>query len=194
MKTYKCNKINCSQCDFSPGDFNCRVHADEITIPNKPLPMSKSIVCNEPSCELFSDGLTDDCMKCNSRVWYPENAGDKNAEGTKYDKGKARVGEMIIDFLRPILLVCKVWEFGANKYSKSNWKKVDNGGDRYTNAMTRHLLLEDTEVFDPETKLHHAIHVAWNALARLYFIIKEDSVDEKEREVSGSIHTDRKDI
>ena len=93
--------------------------------------------------------------------------------GTKYDQGKARIGEMIIDFFKPLMLVCKVWEFGVYKYDKSNWKKVENGADRYTNAMVRHLVLEETEIVDQETKIHHAIHVAWNALARLYFIIKE---------------------
>jgi len=90
--------------------------------------------------------------------------------GTKYDNGKPRIGEMITDFCKPLLQVCKVWEFGTNKYSKSNWKKVENGFERYTNAMTRHQLLEETEYFDSETLLPHAVHVAWNALARLFFL------------------------
>lgn len=98
----------------------------------------------------------------------------KKEVGIKHDSGKARIGEMIQDFIKPLFEVCKVWEFGANKYNKSNWKKVDNAKDRYTNALVRHLLLEDIEVYDQETKLHHALHVAWNALARLYFIIQEE--------------------
>ena len=94
-------------------------------------------------------------------------------EGTKFDDGKPRLGEMIQDFRKPLLEVCKVWEFGAKKYKKSNWKKVENGEDRYTNALARHFAAEMEEGIDTETKLHHAIHVAWNALARLYFIIKD---------------------
>lgn len=82
---------------------------------------------------------------------------------------------MIKDFSKPLLLVSKVWEFGANKYAKSNWKLVENAENRYTNAMLRHLAAEDTEKIDPETKLHYAIHVAWNALARLYFIVREEN-------------------
>ena len=94
-------------------------------------------------------------------------------EGTKFDAGKPRLGEMIQDFRKPLLEVCKVWEFGADKYAKSNWKKVENGEDRYTNALARHFAAEMDEGIDAETKLHHAIHVAWNGLARLYFIIKD---------------------
>ena len=98
--------------------------------------------------------------------------------GLKYDTGKSRIGEMIKDFEFPLLEVCKVWEFGANKYAKSNWKLVSNAEERYTNAMIRHLLAEETEVTDPETKLHHAIHVAWNALTRLQFILSKETTDE----------------
>ena len=95
-------------------------------------------------------------------------------EGTKYDSGKPRIAEMVGDFKEPLLAICKVWEFGADKYEKSNWKKVDNAIDRYTNAMMRHLLEEVDSPIDSESGLHHAIHVAWNAIARLYFILQEE--------------------
>jgi hypothetical protein len=94
-------------------------------------------------------------------------------EGIKYDSNKPRLAEMIIDFKEPLLQLCKVWEFGANKYEKSNWKLVENGRDRYTNAMLRHLVQEEDFLFDDESKLLHASHIAFNALARLYFIIQE---------------------
>lgn len=94
------------------------------------------------------------------------------SEGIKYDSNKPRLAEMIIDFKEPLLQLCKVWEFGANKYEKSNWKLVENGKDRYTNAMLRHLVQEEDFLFDDESKLLHASHIAFNALARLYFIIE----------------------
>lgn len=99
-------------------------------------------------------------------------------KGVKHDTGKPRIGEMIMDFAKPLLLICQVWEFGAKKYNKSNWKKVENGWDRYTNAMTRHQLLEETEYYDNETGIPHAVHVAWNAVARLFFLPVE--IEEKE--------------
>jgi hypothetical protein len=100
-------------------------------------------------------------------------------EGTKYDNGKLRLAEMIIDFRVAMEELCKVWEFGANKYEKSNWKKLANPIDRYTNAMLRHLLAEETNLVDDESNLLHAAHIAFNALARLHFIVRNKGVDTK---------------
>ena len=94
-------------------------------------------------------------------------------EGTKYDDGKPRVGEMVQDFGPAMLELSKVWAFGADKYDKSNWKHVKNGETRYTNALLRHLIAEDSQILDSESNLRHAAHVAWNALARLWFILKK---------------------
>lgn len=95
-------------------------------------------------------------------------------DGTKYDQGKPRLAEMIKDFAIPMKELCRVWEFGANKYSKSNWKKVDDGYTRYTNALVRHLLQEEECAVDEETHILHAAHIAFNSLARLYFLLIED--------------------
>ena len=94
-------------------------------------------------------------------------------KGTKFDNGKLRLAEMIIDFKEPLQGLCKVWEFGAKKYGKSNWKEVENGKDRYTNALLRHLVAEEDKLTDDETELLHSAHIAFNALARMYFILKE---------------------
>lgn len=99
-------------------------------------------------------------------------------EGTKYDGGKPRIGEMLQDFALPLLEVTKAWEYGASKYEKRNWRKVENGKDRYTNALLRHLLAEEERLVDDESLLLHATHVAWNALARLWFILQEPKTSE----------------
>lgn len=106
-------------------------------------------------------------------------------EGTKYDNGKLRLAEMIIDFKIPMEELCKVWEFGANKYEKSNWKKLQNPVDRYTNALLRHLLAEEINPIDDESKLLHAAHIAFNALARLYFIAKSSYVSANTNEIDA---------
>ena len=95
-----------------------------------------------------------------------------NNKGLKYDTGKPRLFEMLEDFKEAFIEVSKVWEFGANKYEKHNWAYVDNAEDRYSNALLRHMLEGDTR--DYESGLLHASHVAWNALARLYFIIQKE--------------------
>lgn len=99
------------------------------------------------------------------------------SKGIKYDNGKPRIGEMIEDFGPELLEVCKVWEFGANKYGKSNWKEVENGFERYTNAMQRHYLKEKEQIVDDETDILHATHLAWNALARLHFVLEREKAN-----------------
>ena len=98
-------------------------------------------------------------------------------EGIKHDTNKPRLGEMFLDFNTAMEAVAKVWEFGVKKYGKGNWKFVVNARNRYTNALLRHLAAEAESEWDDETHLLHASHVAWNALARLFFII--NSIDEK---------------
>lgn len=98
--------------------------------------------------------------------------------GIKLDEGKPRVGEMIQDFSIPLEYVAKIWAFGADKYSKGNWKCVENGFNRYSNAMVRHLMKEsDGPGVDSESELLHAGHVAWNALARLHFLLQAQEVN-----------------
>lgn len=110
-------------------------------------------------------------------------------EGIKYDSGKLRLAEMMQDFREPLSAVCRVWEFGADKYEKSNWKYVDNAIDRYTNAMLRHLMEEEAKPFDDESEILHAAHVAWNALARLYFIMHEKGLPIRTRPAKGAVGT-----
>lgn len=100
-------------------------------------------------------------------------------KGIKFDDSKPRLAEMIIDFKEPLLELCKVWEFGANKYGKRNWKLVENGKDRYTNALLRHLIAEEDKLTDDETELLHCAHIGFNALARMYFILKEREDDNR---------------
>lgn len=92
-------------------------------------------------------------------------------EGVKHDNGKPLIGDMIIDYKVQLLELCKVFEHGTKTYGLGNWKQVENGEERFTNAMIRHLLREN-EVYDEETGLLHAAQVFFNAGARLYFILE----------------------
>lgn len=101
--------------------------------------------------------------------------------GKKYDEGKPRLAEMIQDFRLPLIEVAKVWAFGADKYDKGNWRYVLGGEERYTNALMRHLVAEADTQKDDESELMHAAHVAWNALARLHFLIEKEKKDNGEK-------------
>lgn len=96
-----------------------------------------------------------------------------NAPGAKLDAGKVRPELVIRGFARALLAVAEVGTYGANKYSDDGWQDVPNGERRYTDAMYRHLLEEHAgELCDKDTKMPHAAHAAWNALARLELMLR----------------------
>ena len=60
-----------------------------------------------------------------------------------------------------------VLTFGANKYSADNWKKANKkkDRDRILGAMLRHqMALASGELIDKDSGLHHAYHIATNAM------------------------------
>lgn len=76
--------------------------------------------------------------------------------------------------LSTIKEIVKVYTFGANKYGANRWQNLDNGYERYKAALFRHMVaFEEGEITDKESGLHHLAHMAWNAIAMLYFAIKE---------------------
>ena len=90
------------------------------------------------------------------------------AAGMKFDAGKPMAGLMVSDFANALLAVSEVSTFGAKKYAPHSWATVPNARERYNDALYRHLFLAAAgEAQDQESKLLHAAHVAWNALALL---------------------------
>ena len=104
-----------------------------------------------------------------------------NAEGVpgavKYDAGKAPIFRGAIAYFPGILSgVARISEFGAKKYAWNGYLYVDDGLNRYTDAMVRHLIEEAKgEVLDPDSGLPHAWHTAWNALARGELLIRQEN-------------------
>lgn len=94
--------------------------------------------------------------------------------GSKLDAGKIRMGLVLGGFARALQEVARVGTFGANKYTDNGWMEVPNGVNRYTDALYRHLNKEaQGEVLDQDSKMLHAAHAAWNALARLDLMVRE---------------------
>jgi Domain of unknown function (DUF5664) len=98
--------------------------------------------------------------------------------GNKDDAGKPRYKLILGGMALCIHALTLLAEFGASKYGDNNWQKVENGADRYMEAMQRHLLSELANgpgaIDDgPEgSGLPHATAIAWNALAYLWFILQ----------------------
>ena len=93
--------------------------------------------------------------------------------GSKLDAGKNRLGLVFNGFYKALYAVGEVGTFGANKYTDNGWKEVPKGFERYTDALYRHLSMENVEFKDKESNLYHAAHAAWNALARLELLLEE---------------------
>ena len=93
--------------------------------------------------------------------------------GVKFDAGKVRPSLILNDMPRAMLAVAEIGTYGAYKYSEGGWLEVENGIARYTDAMDRHRIKEGLESHDTDSGLLHAAHLAWNALARLELMLKE---------------------
>lgn len=118
--------------------------------------------------------VSEDCVPKPLSIESDPNGIDAHSPGAKLDAGKIRCALVIGGFSAALWQVSRVGTFGAAKYTPNGWKEVEGGIDRYTDAMARHLLAEAMgEEFDSESKLLHAAHAAWNALARLELILRE---------------------
>lgn len=95
------------------------------------------------------------------------------AGARKDDAGKAPIYRGGLGYFpKAISGVSSVSAFGATKYAWDGWRYVDDGLNRYTDAMVRHLAAEASgEIVDLDSGLPHAAHVAWNALARFELIL-----------------------
>lgn len=94
----------------------------------------------------------------------------------KDDAHKSRPSLVIGGFSKALQEISKLATFGAAKYSDGGWLTVPFGQQRYLDAMLRHQLSEfDGNKLDSETGMHQATHIAWNALARLELILREEN-------------------
>lgn len=95
--------------------------------------------------------------------------------GAKLDDGKVTLALSLGYFYNALGGVNQVSLFGAKKYTPFGWLEVPNAIERYTEADLRHIAAElSGEDIDQESGLLHAQHHAWNALARLELMIKEN--------------------
>ena len=89
---------------------------------------------------------------------------------TKNDTDKTNIA-ILGDVSKALEEVAKVMQYGANKYSRKNWDKVDDK-ERYISATYRHLMLgyQQGEAIDKESGLSHLAH----AICSLLFLLELD--------------------
>lgn len=90
------------------------------------------------------------------------------SEGMKFDSEKPDMDLVLGDFSNALVEVAKVGTFGAKKYERSNWLRVQGGQERYSSALLRHFFdSKRGPAIDSDSNLLHLSHLAWNALAIL---------------------------
>lgn len=95
-------------------------------------------------------------------------------EGIKNDfrDDKLRWDLLPLDVIEKVV---EIYTFGAKKYKENSWQNLPDGYRRYKAALFRHITAyEKGEVYDSESGCMHLAHAAWNAIAMLYFGMKEE--------------------
>ena len=109
------------------------------------------------------------------RVESDPNGKAAHEPGAKLDHGKILASLVFGDFSRALEAIAEVGTFGAEKYTPHGWLHVHNGINRYDDAKLRHFLKRHQgEAIDPQSGLLHAAHEAWNALAHLELLLREE--------------------
>jgi hypothetical protein len=115
--------------------------------------------------------------------------------GAKLDAGKIRT-HLLKDFGLALMAVADLMTKGAEKYVEGGWLSVANGIQRYEDALLGHYLRETYEEYDADMLIPHEVQTAFNALARLELMIRENEDWMKrllKRESSGSYIQKEKD-
>lgn len=113
-----------------------------------------------------------ECTTTNRRVREVDVVGSLNPPvvhslvgGLKHDGGKPRWSLLMRGCADALQAVVRVLTFGAQKYADDSWQDVQNGQQRYRDALYRHLnAIERGELADDESGESHWAHVATNAL------------------------------
>ena len=112
------------------------------------------------------------------RAEHDPNGLAQNEPGAKLDAGKIQAALVLGGFAKALEEVSKVGTFGAKKYSPNGWKSVEDGANRYSDAMMRHWLAHQSgELIDTDSGLSHLSQVAWNALAVLQLTVGVERVE-----------------
>lgn len=94
------------------------------------------------------------------------------------NEGKLRWRNFPLFLIRPL---AEVAQFGEGKYAMYNFLK---GGsqNQYLDCIKRHLdAYEDPKQddLDPESRISHLAHVAWNALVAIYMLENHPELDDR---------------
>ena len=87
---------------------------------------------------------------------------DNGMTADRYNYGKVPYS-YLTDLPKALGSLCRVFEFGAAKYARDNWKKGLYPQELLDSAL-RHIMAHRTEALDEESKLPHLAHAVWNSI------------------------------
>jgi hypothetical protein len=100
------------------------------------------------------------------------------SEAKRFNTGKSQLS-MILEAKHALEGIASVMQFGAQKYERSNWRR----GLKHTqicDSMLRHLSAYlSGETYDKESGLHHAFHIATNALFLAEHVVTHPNLDDR---------------
>jgi len=111
-----------------------------------------------------SEKRTTDAFDELSKKYDKQREAQKDSDqAMRFNKGKSQLSYML-DADVAMKGMCNVFEFGAKKYDRGNWKKgLDE--KEIMDSMLRHLTAYNNgEVLDPESGLPHVDHITCNAV------------------------------
>lgn len=120
--------------------------------------------------ESIQTGVCEDCRRDSAA----RPVADASKEGRKI--GKVRMDLVMQDMPRAIEALARVmtWALDSKGYKESDWLHVPDAINKYSGGMHRHDNKEKRgQEFDDESGLEHAIHTAWNAMARVELILRK---------------------
>jgi len=96
---------------------------------------------------------------------------NQSQQADRHNEGKPQWSMVDFPSMEPMV---RVLEFGANKYSRDNWKK-GLPKEQILDSMMRHVFaLASGEENDPESGLPHIGHIQCNAMFYAYMAKKEE--------------------
>ena len=98
-------------------------------------------------------------------------------EASRYNDGKPQIS-YLGDIKEALEILANVFEMGADKYGRDNWKKGFNKKTMLDSMGRHYLKLAAGQELDEESGLDHAAHLAWNALAYMQLKAEGSLFDE----------------
>ena len=115
-----------------------------------------------------------------NKIEIDPNGKSAKEPGAKLDSGKSPVWQGVLDYFpRAVKAVADVSMAGASKYKWKGWETVPNGISRYRDALARHQVDESIDGRFDRDGFRHLAQQAWNALAALELVLREEEKEKK---------------